>query len=386
MSFASMPHAWTDRIPCPVIQIGSGKVQYANAAAQALFHSQHCEKALEALRNRERLAPLFFSAMEQGESAALYAEVENNYFLLTVWPGDTPDIYFLLFDSLTFPQTEQVQKEHTVMSFMSALGNELRAPLSIVFPTLDLLAASLPGNDEKVQDYLSSLRHYSFKMLRRMRNLTDLPLLLQGQVSLLIKPHDIVPFLQQIVDGVQPYVPVEKVTLEFSSEMDSLLIFFDAEKLGRALLNLFAFSLKRLSEGGKIRFSLRDCDTHVFISLQDTGLPLHEQDMIMALDFYQHIHHTADDLTNRQIGLELCIVRAIAELHNGSLLLTGSARQGFAATIALPKQKPDTPLVLKSPAVDSWSGFMPQLVELSDAVPTGIAPYTCVKKEPKAQE
>ena len=70
-------------------------------------------------------------------------------------------------------------------------------------------------------------------------------------------------------------------------------------------------------------------------------------------------------------GFSLPLVQAVIQAHGGSVLLQSQPGEGTDVRLSLPVGTPEDPSLLRSPSVhvDHSGGFMPELVELSDALP-----------------
>ena len=67
------------------------------------------------------------------------------------------------------------------------------------------------------------------------------------------------------------------------------------------------------------------------------------------------------------VGLGLPLVRRVAALHGGTLMLENEERGGTTAVLSIPIRNSGE--VLKSPLVDRTGGFSQTLVELSELLP-----------------
>jgi signal transduction histidine kinase len=104
------------------------------------------------------------------------------------------------------------------------------------------------------------------------------------------------------------------------------------EALARAVRNLIDNAIKY---GGNARVSLRTGANFVEIAIADDGPGIPEDQLRLAIEPFERLS-TARASERGGFGLGLAIVRAIAEGHEGELVLTKHEPHGLVATIRLP--------------------------------------------------
>jgi signal transduction histidine kinase len=112
----------------------------------------------------------------------------------------------------------------------------------------------------------------------------------------------------------------------------------DRDLLLQAVANLLDNAIKFTPPGGVIRLAARDTRSKIEISVSDSGPGLSREDREQALDRF----FRADASRNMPgSGLGLSLVRAVAQLHAGEVLLVdatpGADPPGLRVVIALPK-------------------------------------------------
>jgi signal transduction histidine kinase len=104
------------------------------------------------------------------------------------------------------------------------------------------------------------------------------------------------------------------------------------EALARAVRNLIDNAIKY---GGHARVSLRTASSFIEIAVADEGPGIPEDERRRAIEPFERLS-TARETDSGGFGLGLAIVRAIAEGHEGELVLTKNEPRGLVATIRLP--------------------------------------------------
>jgi signal transduction histidine kinase len=122
----------------------------------------------------------------------------------------------------------------------------------------------------------------------------------------------------------------------FRSELDFTgPVVVDAERLGRALLNVAVNAADAMPSGGVLTVRSRARDGFVELEIEDTGkgIPPELQPRIFE-PFFSHGKP-------RGIGLGMAITRKIVEDHGGTIALRSRVGEGTCFTVCLPAPPPD---------------------------------------------
>jgi CheY-like chemotaxis protein/anti-sigma regulatory factor (Ser/Thr protein kinase) len=110
----------------------------------------------------------------------------------------------------------------------------------------------------------------------------------------------------------------------------------DADRLQQVVWNLLSNALKFTPKDGRVQISLQRVNSHVEITVSDTGAGISSDFLPFVFDrFSQH-----DSTTTRSyggLGLGLAIVRQLVELHGGTVtVVSPGIGQGTTFTVKLP--------------------------------------------------
>lgn len=169
------------------------------------------------------------------------------------------------------------------------------------------------------------------------------------------------------VERAYPLLKEAGIVLELESTVNGLLIPGDPQLLQQLLLGLISNSAKALGEG-RITLSLRRQGSWALIALSDNG-PLPDPRQLAAL--FQEGPLDGLPLPDQGAGLGLSIVRHIASLHGGTLLVEWG-RSAPVTVLSLPTGPLDGRASVRSPAVHRDGGLDPVLMELSDVLPAHL--------------
>jgi len=261
----------------------------------------------------------------------------------------------------------QVEPEQFIRSeFVSMVGHELRAPLSVIKGYAGLLQA-YGGSDEQggllAQEHLlkpAQQRHYLDVIMQQtsilellVADLLDISRLQRGQLAL--QPHalDIGELCQQAVVLGQmraEQVGRGKYHLECKLAKNLPAVRADATRLQQVLLNLLENAIKYSPQGGQIILEAvasarganrqplvdeQDTGTQVAITIRDQGIGMPQQQIGRLFQPFERAELPA---TARipGMGLGLYIARKLVEAMDGTIDLQSCEGRGTNVTICLP--------------------------------------------------
>jgi signal transduction histidine kinase len=109
----------------------------------------------------------------------------------------------------------------------------------------------------------------------------------------------------------------------------------DERKLKQMLLNLLSNAVKFTPSGGRIDIACSSDASGLTLSVQDSGIGIDETDLARVLQPFVQVDNK---LSRRQegTGLGLPLVKAMIEIHGGSLRLESQPGKGTTAWLTLP--------------------------------------------------
>jgi two-component system phosphate regulon sensor histidine kinase PhoR len=200
---------------------------------------------------------------------------------------------------------------------------------------LDLLER---GDPEKREKYFQILK----QQVERLSNLVESTLALSRLESDLaetvFESVNLNPIIFEVVTAHLPRADSAGLTLIFEEGETLPTVLGDAEKLNQVATNLVANALN-YTEKGSIRVltyvSSDGGDQFVCLSVEDTGIGIHPEDMEHLFDrFYRG--RDVSQSTKPGTGLGLSIVKEIVEQHHGTIEIGSELGHGTSFTISLP--------------------------------------------------
>ena len=213
-------------------------------------------------------------------------------------------------------------------------------------------------------DYLAILNHNYYSLRHVLSNLNTSISLRDGSLPFRFSVIDLAQICSDIVSTVSLLCTGKGINIEFSSRHGEILAYADGEKIERILLNLISNSLANTPKGGKISIGLEKSGDTAYISVNDTGCGIPAHNMSRVFSAYER----KPDLSSPdsfKSGLGLSVSRALAEAHDGALIIESREGEGCSVRIILPLKSRNF-TVFESPGINYVnSGMSLILTELS---------------------
>lgn len=235
---------------------------------------------------------------------------------------------------------EAKEYERIKDQFFSTISHELKTPLNIILGVVQLIDKTFCeekfcANHEKLKKYMNMSRQNCFRLLKLINNLIDITKLDSGFMHMELKNYNIVSVIENITLSIAEYIESKGIELIFDTEIEEKIISCDAEKLERVMLNLLSNAIKFTGCGGTIMVNIYDKDKSIIISVKDTGIGVPPDMKEKIFDRFTQV----DSSFRRKAegsGIGLSLVKAIVELHNGTINLESSIGSGSEFIIELP--------------------------------------------------
>ena len=225
--------------------------------------------------------------------------------------------------------------------FLSVVAHELRTPLTALqgFSEL-LLARALPP--ERTTRFLRHIHGEAERLGRIVTELLDLSRIEAGR-GLELKPEEV--NLTAVVERNVDLFAAEHRGHRFECALSAPLppLSADHDALDRMLKNLLSNAVKYSPLGGRVAIAAGpavDRPGMVELSVEDDGVGIPAKDLPRIFERYVRIPNP-ETAAARGLGLGLCMVRALAEAHGGSVEVESLPGKGSRFRLFLPSRQVD---------------------------------------------
>ena len=220
--------------------------------------------------------------------------------------------------------------------FFTNISHELRTPLTLIIAPLEELLRKSENDSQK--DTLQLMYRNAQRLLMLVNQLLDFR---KGEMSghhLSLSEGDIVSYIHEVCNSFLLMADKKRIQFSFFSGVDSFSMAFDADKIGKVVMNLLSNAFKFTPEGGRVTVMLeyiKDGKEWLEIKVSDTGIGIPDSEKEHVFDrFYQTEHQGAEETTGSGIGLSL--VRDFVRLHEGTVEVFDNIGTGTVFVVHLP--------------------------------------------------
>jgi signal transduction histidine kinase len=219
-------------------------------------------------------------------------------------------------------------------AFISHVSYELRTPLTNIIGFSELLASPVAGPlTAKQGDYLNDIRLSGRTLLAIVDDILDLATIDAGTLELKLSPVKVRDVIEQAVQGVEERLRQNNVELGIGIEPGVDEFVADSRRVTQMLYNLLSNAIGFSEPGGKVSLGCGCQGSMLAFTVEDRGVGIPEDYQQAVFDRFESRSHGSG---HRGAGLGLSIVKSLAELHGGTVMLDSAQGQGTRVTVLLP--------------------------------------------------
>jgi signal transduction histidine kinase len=218
------------------------------------------------------------------------------------------------------------------------VSHELRTPIASIQGHLESLLmteAERPADVDPAR-YLGVAVAETRRLSTLVNELLELARADTSELSISVRPVDIVPIMRQVTATLAPLAQQERqVTLVNQEGTPSVTARADPDRLTQILTNLVRNAINHTPQGGAVRLEVgADDPGHVFVAVSDTGAGIAPGDLERVFDrFYR-----TDEARSRDaggFGLGLSIAKDLVEAMGGTIAATSEVGVGSTFRLRL---------------------------------------------------
>ena len=216
-----------------------------------------------------------------------------------------------------------------------SLAHDLRSPLTRMRANIEKAAGYAAAEPE--QQALEAISTDIDRLLRLISATLEISRAEAGMGRQQFVEFDLHELLRDICEIYQPVAE----DLDMSIELDgstAVPLFGNRQMIGRAVANLTDNALKYAGNGGTIRLSAADLGERVEIAVADQGPGIPPELREDAIGKYRRLEEAR---TREGSGLGLAMVRAVARLHGGDIILEDN-QPGLRVRLIVRREMPPT--------------------------------------------
>ncbi len=219
--------------------------------------------------------------------------------------------------------------------FLATLSHELRSPLNAMLGWTRLLNTR-KFDEATTARAMETIERSARSQAQLVEDLLDVSRIIQGKLRLNVCPVELASVIQSASDTVRPAAEAKEIQLQTILDPAAGPIAGDSDRLQQVVWNLLSNSIKFTPKGGRVHVRLERVNSHVEITITDTGQGISPDFVPYVFDRFRQ----ADSSITRTysgLGLGLAIVRHLVELHGGTVRADSEGEgKGATFTVKLP--------------------------------------------------
>ncbi len=231
--------------------------------------------------------------------------------------------------------TEKLETVETSrQEFVSNVSHELKTPLSSIKVLSESILLQEEMPTEMYREFLQDINSEVDRMTNIINDLLSLVKLDHKEAGLNINETNINKMTEDILKRLYPLAERKNIELLYENNKN-MIIEADEVKLTLAVSNLVENGIKYTPGGGTVKVTVDGDHQNCFITVQDTGIGISEEEQNKVFNRFYRVDKTRDRETGGT-GLGLAITHSSVMLHNGSIKIISKENEGAAFIVRLP--------------------------------------------------
>jgi len=230
---------------------------------------------------------------------------------------------------------ETVVEKHK-SDLVSIVSHQLLTPLTgIKWIFKSLLDGDAGTLNPKQAEIIKKGMQAGESTISLVSDILDVTKVEQARFAYKMIPHDIVPFIREILNSRKEKANVKNINIQEQLGISGKDVVFDKERMSIALGNILDNAIDYSPVGGAVAVALQTDGNNMNISVSDKGIgiPATDQERLYS-KFYRA--ENAKRVRTSGTGLGLYLAKHIVDDHGGSVRVNSREGEGSTFTIVLP--------------------------------------------------
>ena len=275
----------------------------------------------------EVLGGLFFGHSEAGVFTERHERVIEGLAVQTAIAIDNARLYertqYAVKEREALLAREQEAREQAEIAsrskdeFLGLLSHELRTPLNAILGWTRMLRSS-KMDEQTIANAIDTIDRNARLQSRLIEDMLDVSRIMSGKLRLDAQPVDLTNVINAAVETLRPAADAKQIRVYVVLDYGAGLVLGDPVRLQQIAWNLLSNAIKFTPKGGSIKVYLERVNSHLEITVSDTGPGIDEEFLPYVFERFRQ----ADSSTTKKyggLGLGLAIVRQLVELHGGTV-------------------------------------------------------------------
>ena len=222
--------------------------------------------------------------------------------------------------------------------FLANMSHELRTPLNAVIGFAEIIKDELLGaiGERRYRDYAADIHNSGRHLLGLIDDILDMTKVEAGTYQLREDVLDVAKLVSDAVAQVRNLAIQNELTVSVNVLDDIPFLFADERCVRQVVANFLSNGIKFTPKGGNVAAAARlDPDGGIALTVVDTGIGMAQDDIPQALSPFQQLEGS-HGRKYEGAGLGLSLIKAMLELHEGTLQVDSNVGVGTTVTARFP--------------------------------------------------
>jgi len=275
------------------------------------------------------------------EYLLIYFPKKETYLFTQTWLMLSIAALLIIFIIISFIYTIRTIIKQKILSemkndFINNMTHEFKTPIS----TISLACQALTDDDITksevlYKNYLYVINDENKRLGVMAEKILQTAVLDKGHVKLKIEPMDIHFVINDVIKNISLQVETRGGSISTEFNAASSIINADKVHITNLIYNLLDNANKYTPEKPKIIIATESNDTGIYVSVEDNGIGISHANLKKIFDKLYRVP-TGNIHNVKGFGLGLSYVKAIVEMHGGTVDVTSELKKGSKFTIYLP--------------------------------------------------
>jgi signal transduction histidine kinase/ligand-binding sensor domain-containing protein/DNA-binding response OmpR family regulator len=222
------------------------------------------------------------------------------------------------------------------IKFFTNVSHEFRTPLTLIITPLEKMLKTTPA-EQKPQ--LELIYRNARRLLNLINSLLDFRKLEVKEIKFTPSEGDVIKFIREAAHSFIDLSEKKNIAFSFDSNVPSLEMIFDQDKLEKILFNLLSNAFKFTPENGKISVHLESknelANRVIEIRVTDNGIGIPGENLERIFErFFQN--DVPRSMVNQGTGIGLSIVKEFVKASGGTIRVESEIGLGSSFIVTLP--------------------------------------------------
>jgi PAS domain S-box-containing protein len=249
--------------------------------------------------------------------------------------------------------------------FLAMLSHELRGPLAPIFSAVQVLQSGDLDRSRQARLF-EIIANQSRQLKLLVDDLMDVSRITHGKVALQRRQVSLASIIERAIDTSLPFIEQKRHEFLVTVSPVPMQLHADSGRIEQVIVNLLANAAKYTNAGGRISLWAGVEGGQAVLRVTDTGVGISPTLLPRIFDLFSQAERSIDR-SEGGLGIGLCLVNQLIDLHGGGVVATSELGRGSEFTVRLPMLDgagPSEP----HPRAESWRDAGHRVLVVDDNV------------------